>query len=133
MVKGRIPVRSPEAINEELRKRILALPGVTERQDHGIHEDAFFAGSAMFMHIHGYGHCDIRLPKNIQADVLAAGKARPHRWAPRAGYVTFLVKDETDFERAMDLIHLSYSAFSTPGGSWLGFGGGQVSALKNPV
>ena len=103
-------MRTRKEINEELRKRILALPGVTERQGHGIHEDAFFAGSAMFMHVHGYRHCDIRLPKEIQKQVLAAGQARPHRWAPEAGYVTFVVKDGQDIEPAMDLIRISYDS-----------------------
>ena len=34
-------------LDEELRQRILALPGVTERQNAGIHEDAFFVGRTM--------------------------------------------------------------------------------------
>src|SRR5262245_39640503 len=85
-----------EELNQELRRRILALSGVTERQNAGIHEDAFFVGRTMFMHIHGSGHCDIRLPREVQERVLADGKARPHRWAPEAGYVTFIVHDEKD-------------------------------------
>jgi Family of unknown function (DUF5519) len=58
------------------------LPGVTERKHAGIHEDAFFAGGTMFVHIHGSGSCDIRLSQKDQHRVLAAGEARPHRWAP---------------------------------------------------
>ena len=46
---------SPDQLHEELRQRILALPGVTERPRAGIHEDAFFVAGKMFMHIHGYG------------------------------------------------------------------------------
>src|SRR6266550_1309959 len=92
----------------ELRHRILALPGVTERPNAGIHEDAFFVGRTMFMHIHRRGHCDIRLPKGDQERVLAEGKARPHRWAPEAGYVTLIVNDEEDLGPAMDLIRMSH-------------------------
>jgi len=99
-------------IHHELRSRILALPGVTEREHAGIHEDAFFVGRMMFMHIHGQGHCDIRLSKTDQERVLALGKAQPHRWAPQAGYVTFIVRDETELEPAMELIRLSYSHFT---------------------
>ena len=98
-------------LHEKLRKAILALPGVTERPNAGIHEDAFFVGRSMFMHIHGHGHCDIRLPRDVQERVLAEGKARRHRWAPEAGYVTFVVKDEADLEPAMELIRASYRAF----------------------
>ena len=98
-------------LHEELRQRILGLPSVTERQNAGIHEDAFFIGSTMFMHIHGHGHCDIRLAKSDQARVLAEGKARPHRWAPEQGYVTFVARDEDDLGPAMKLIQMSYDHF----------------------
>jgi hypothetical protein len=88
------------------------LSGVTERQECGIHEDAFFVGRTMFMHIHGHGHCDIRLSNDDQERVLAEGKARRHRWAPDAGYVTFVANDGADVERAMDLIRMSHQHFA---------------------
>ena len=99
-------------LHEELRRRILGLPGVTERQNAGIHEEAFFVGRTMFMHIHGHGHCDIRLAIDHHARVLAAGKARPHRWAPEKGYVTFVACDEDDLRPAMELIQMSYHHFA---------------------
>lgn len=99
-------------LHQDLRQRILSLAGVTEKPKAGIHEDAFFVGSTMFMHIHGHGHCDIRLAKTDQERVLAEGKARAHRWAPQAGYVTFLVKEEKDLDPAMDLIRLAYQTAS---------------------
>ncbi len=104
-------MRSRVELNQQLREGILSLPGVTERPQTGIHEDAFFIGRTMFMHIHGYGHCDIRLPKDVQQQVLAEGKARPHHWAPEAGYVVFNVKEEEDLATAMDLIQISYNHF----------------------
>jgi hypothetical protein len=105
-------MKSRAELHQELRQRILSLPGVAERQNAGIHDDAFFVGRTMFMHIHGYGHCDIRLTKGDQQRVLAEGKARPHRWAPAAGYVTFVVKDEKDLEPAMALIRMSHHHFA---------------------
>jgi putative NADH-flavin reductase/peroxiredoxin len=104
--------KSPEELHQELRQRILSLPGVTERQNAGIREDAFFVGRTMFMHIHGQGHCDIRLSKGDQARVLAEGKAWKHRWAPDAGYVTSIVTDAKDLERAMGLIQMSHRHFA---------------------
>ena len=98
-------------VHEELRQRILTLPGVTERPKAGIHEDAFLVGRTMFMHIHGHGHCDIRLASEDQERVLAKGQARPHRWAPEAGYVTFVVSTEGDLEPAMKLIRMSHAHF----------------------
>ena len=105
-------MKSKAELHQELRERILNLSGVTERQNAGIHEDAFFVGRTMFMHIHGRGHCDIRLPKDDQERVLAEGKARSHRWAPEAGYVTLIVDDEEDLEPAMDLIRMSHRRFA---------------------
>ena len=105
-------MKTRSELNQELRQRILALTGVTERPKAGIHEDAFFVGRSMFMHIHGHGHCDIRLSKDDQERVLAEGKARRHRWAPDAGYVTFVANDEADVERAMDLIRMSHQHFA---------------------
>ena len=66
----------------------------------------------MFMHIHGQGHCDIQLAKDDQQRVLAEGKARPHRWAPAAGYVTLIVREKEDLEPAMDLSRMSHRYFA---------------------
>jgi hypothetical protein len=105
-------MKSKTELNQELRRKILALADVTERPHAGIHEDAFFVGRTMFMHIHGHGHCDIRLTKEEQARVLAQGKARPHRWAPERGYVTSIVNSERDLEVTMDLIRMSHDHFA---------------------
>lgn len=105
-------MKSQDHLGTELRKRILSLEGVTERQSAGIHEDAFYVAGKMFMHIHGAAHCDIRLPKDVQARALAEGRARPHRYAPEAGYVTFVVRDEKDFEAVLELIRASHHYFA---------------------
>ncbi len=67
----------------------------------------------MFMHIHSRGHCDIRLSKTDQKQVLAAGKARPHRQAPQAGYVTFIVDEERRF-RGRNGSDLDVTSFNLP-------------------
>jgi hypothetical protein len=105
-------MKSPEELHQELRRRILSLSDVTERQNAGIHEDAFFVGRTMFMHAHSHGHCDIRLAKKDQERVLAKGKARSHRWAPEKGYVTFMVRNENDLAPAMELIRMSHAHFA---------------------
>jgi hypothetical protein len=106
-------MKSSKELHQELRQKILNLAGVTERENAGIHEDAFFVGRTMFMHIHGHGHCDIRLSKGDQERVLAEGKARPHRWSPETGYVTSMVDDERELEPAMDLIRMSHQYFAS--------------------
>lgn len=105
-------MKSKEQLYQKLRQHILSLRGVTEELNAGIHETAFYVAGTMFMHIHGSGHCDIRLSKDDQARVLAEGKARPHRWAPSAGYVTFNVREDTDLEPATELIQISHDYFA---------------------
>ena len=105
-------MKTHEELNHELRHRILGLPGVTERPNTGIHEDAFFVGKTMFMHIQGYGHCDIRLSMEDQQRVLAEGRAQPHRWSPETGYVTFMAREEEDLDQAMELIRMSHGHFA---------------------
>ena len=105
-------MKSRKELQQELRQTILSLQGVIERQNAGIHEDAFFVGRTMFMHIHGHGHCDIRLAREDQERVLAEGKAHSHRWAPERGYVTFVVQNENDLAPAMELIQMSHDYFA---------------------
>jgi len=105
-------MKSRRELQQELQQRILSLQGVTERQNAGIHEDAFFVGRTMFMHIHSHGHCDIRLAREDQERVLAEGKARSHRWAPEQGYVTFVVRNQNDLAPAMELIQMSHDYFA---------------------
>jgi hypothetical protein len=105
-------MKSRAELHHELRHRILGLPGVTEKPNTGIHQNAFFVRGTMFMHIHGSGHCDIRLSKSDQERVLAEGKARPHRWAPEKGYITFKVANEHDLGVAMELIRTSHDYFA---------------------
>jgi hypothetical protein len=112
-------MKSREELHQELRQRVLGLSGVTERQNTGIHEDAFFVGRTMFMHIHGHGHCDIRLAKEDQERVLAEGKARRHRWAPEKGYVSFMVRNENDLAPAMELIRMSHDHFAGDRSAWM--------------
>ena len=105
-------MKSSDGLHQELRHRILSLSDVTERQNASSWIPAFFVGGKMFMHIHGHGHCDIQLAKDDQERVLAEGKARQHRWAPEAGYVTVIVHREEDLEPAMDLIRMSHRYFA---------------------
>ena len=109
-------MKSRRELQQELQQRILSLQGVTEGQNAGIHEDAFFVGRTMFMHIHGHGHCDIRLAREDQERVLAEGKAHSHRWAPERGYVTFVVCNENDLAPAMELIQMSHDYFADVAG-----------------
>src|SRR5882724_11366576 len=48
----------------------------------------------------------------FRSEFLRKAKPHPHRWAPEAGYVTFLVDDAKDLEPAMELIRMSHQHFA---------------------
>ena len=50
--------------------------------------------------------------KRIGSAFWGRGKARPHRWAPEQGYVTFMARDEKDLAPAMELIRMSHDHFA---------------------
>ena len=100
-------------LNEKLREYIRQLPGVVERPKAGMHEDAFFVGKTMFMHIHGQVHCDIRLSHEAQQAALAAGNAQPHRWAPQQGYITAIVDNDEMLANTLELIQQSHAHFAS--------------------
>ena len=87
-----------EIPSSRLRQRILRLPGVTERQNAGITKTPLSDAPSLST-CRRHGHSEIRLAMADQARVLAEGKARPHRWAPEQGYVTFVARDEDDLDR----------------------------------
>ena len=105
-------MKSREELHQELRHRILRLSDVTERQNAGIHEDAFLSERKCSCTSMATCHCDIQLAKDDQERVLAEGKARQHGWAPELGYVTVIVHREEDLEPAMDLIRMSHRYFA---------------------
>src|SRR5439155_23654145 len=53
-------------LHQELRQRILELSGVTERQNTGIHEDAFFVGGKCSCTSIGMGTATFNCPKAIR-------------------------------------------------------------------
>ena len=97
-------MKSREELHQELQHRILSLSDVTERQNAGIHDDAFF--------VEGGAVHTARVVEEEQERVLAEGKACQHRWAPEAGYVTVIVHREKDLELAMELIRMLHRYFA---------------------
>jgi hypothetical protein len=73
-------MKSREELHRQLRHRILSLSDVMERQNAGIHEDAFFVGGKMFMHIHpeSFRGCDIQLAKDDQPRKLSGLRKAKH-------------------------------------------------------
>jgi hypothetical protein len=83
------------------------LPDVTSGA-HRFGGTEFKVEGVEFMHFHGSRHLDIRLSKREQAEVLAAGNAERHMFAPEAGWVTFKIRSEEDIGKAKEIIQLAY-------------------------
>jgi len=52
---------------------------------------------------------DIPFPKNIRDELVAAGRVEPHHVLPQSGWVSIYLRDASDIERAIELLHLSYN------------------------
>jgi hypothetical protein len=97
---------------EKLKAWILQLPGVTQ-EAHRFGGTEFQVEGLEFMHHHGPSFLDIRLSKSDQATVLKNGTALAHRFAPRAGWVSFRIYKAENVEEAKKLIQLAYENAKT--------------------
>ena len=108
----RLDVVDQNKLFEDLRTWILQLPGVTQAT-HRFGGTEFQVEGLEFMHHHGPSFLDIRLSKNDQATALKKGTAIPHRFAPRAGWVSFRIEKAEDLRSAKELIQLAYENAKT--------------------
>ncbi len=60
-------------------------------------------------HVHADHLVDIPFPKNIRDELVAAGRVEPHHVLPQSGWVSIYLRDASDIERAIELLHLSYN------------------------
>jgi Family of unknown function (DUF5519) len=72
----------------------------------------FRFGSAEVGHVHEGGGVDIPFPRSVRDALLAEGLAEEHRWVPNSGWITFHVRSEEDFNRAVWLLRLSYLRYA---------------------
>ena len=108
----RLDVLDQNRLFEDLRAWILQLPGVTQAT-HRFGGTEFQVEGLEFMHHHGPSFLDIRLSKDDQAMSLKRGTAIPHRFAPRAGWVSFRIEKAEDLRSAKELIQLAYENAKT--------------------
>lgn len=94
---------SATQFQSKLRSFIRGLPNVDLRPDE-MSEEAYFFGLVNFVHFHGPKHIDIRLSLEDQKKALATGKARPHLWAPRAGWISCGLDNREKLADAKELV-----------------------------
>lgn len=104
MQKG---ARVETQLQSELRAFIRALPDVDLGAD-PMSEEAYFYGRFNFAHFHGPRHIDVRLSIEDQRKALDEGKAHPHLWAPRAGWVSCRLEGGGDLDAAKELVRKAH-------------------------
>jgi Family of unknown function (DUF5519) len=59
-------------------------------------------------HVHGDTLVDIPFPKKVRNELVAAGRAEPHHILPESGWVSIFLRQASDVDRAIELLHLSF-------------------------
>ena len=59
-------------------------------------------------HVHGDSLVDIPFPKKVRDELVAARRAEPHHILPESGWVSIYLRQPSDVDRAIELLHLSY-------------------------
>ncbi len=59
-------------------------------------------------HIHVGGIADLLMPVRLRRDLVAAGRATPHRTQPNSGWISFRMRSEHDVPAAVELFRLNY-------------------------
>ncbi len=68
----------------------------------------FRVGRRELGHLHGESHADIAFPRRVRDELVAAGRALPHRAIPDTGWVSVPIDSEDGVERALDLFRMAY-------------------------
>jgi hypothetical protein len=92
---------------EEFERQVLSWPEVSARP-HRFGGREFRFRAAEIGHVHTRGIVDIPFPRPVHDALLDEGFAEEHRWVPNSGWITFRVRGENDFGRAVWLMRLSY-------------------------
>ena len=68
----------------------------------------FLLGRREIGHLHGEELVDIPFPKTIRDELVADGRAEPHRMLPKSGWVSVPLNSDHDVDEAISLLKLSY-------------------------
>ncbi len=59
-------------------------------------------------HVHVDGVADLLMPVRLRRDLVAAGRADPHRTQPHSGWISFRLRSENDVPAVVELFRLNY-------------------------
>ena len=89
----------------------------------------YWLGKRQLGHIHDDGVADLQFPKAVHDELIAAGRAAPHRGG-FAAVVSYPLRDPNDLPGALALFRLSYDRITASGAahSRSGAAGNQASS-----
>jgi Luciferase len=103
---------TPQSLDEtRTATRISAIVGSWPDVEIGAHrfgEVEFRLGRRELGHLHGDSHADIAFPRKVRDELVAAGRALPHRAIPDSGWVSVPIDSEGGVERALELFRMAF-------------------------
>ena len=90
----------------EVEREVLGWPGTTSESGR-FHSVAFRYGKREIGHVHRDRIADLPVTPEMREEVLAKGRAKPHR-AGSKGYISYPVEDNEDISAVLDILGLNY-------------------------
>ncbi len=92
---------------EHIAATVQSWPGV-EAVPHRFGGIEFRVGRRELGHLHGDRIADLPFPRPVRDELIAEGRARPHRVLPDSGWVTTSIGTDSEAENALDLFRMAY-------------------------
>ena len=92
---------------EQIATVVQSWPGV-EAAPHRFGGVEFRVGRRELGHLHGDRIADLPFPRRVRDELIAEGRARPHRVLPESGWITVSISSPEDAERAVELFRMAY-------------------------
>ena len=89
-----------ERPSERVAGEVASWPGV-ETGPHRFGGIEFRLGRRQLGHLHGDAIADLPLPRALRDELIAAGRARVHRWRPDSGWVRVDIQTDEGVEEAI--------------------------------
>jgi hypothetical protein len=98
---------SQESIGQRIVREVASWPGVSVQAYRG-GMVFFHVGRREIGHLHGERMADLPFPVRIREQLVAAGKAELHYVHPKSGWLTYYIRQTSDFEPIIELFRLNY-------------------------
>ena len=96
----------PAEANEVVSREVSSWEGVSVHQ-HRFGGVEFRVGRRELGHLHG-SIADLPFPRRVRDDLIAAGRARPHRVLPDSGWVTVPMRSSAEASGVIELFRQNY-------------------------